>query len=161
MFNFNWMVDKNKFFFLNSTMFLLKDLRNFFFVCLSCLVSISKSRRRNFITKMSREDWKLYNVYFELNCPFDYDRLDSELENDNDIIFDGMDFTCGNDITGESAVYGYWFFIHSEVIPSFEDHLNFVYRTEHFTPKLTVDYENFIVRRSSGRTSYKIGQYKY
>lgn len=116
------------------------------------------------------ESWKLYNVYFELNCPFDHDDFNLALENHNDVLYDGMDFMITDN--KKSNVYGYWFYVRSNVISSFEEYLQDRYEKNlitsgiprdyaNFYNGVTIDYANFIVRRSSGRTAYKSGQYRF
>ncbi len=104
------------------------------------------------------EDWKLYGVYFELSCPFDHQDFDKALENDNDAVYDGMDFMVTEN--RKSKNYGYWFFIRSSVIDSFKDYIWELYGSKGNVLKdVEVDYESFLVRRSSGRTNFKFGKY--
>ena len=110
----------------------------------------------------SPDEWRLYSVYFETKKPFNYEHLEEELDNHNDIVYDGMDFQVSGTGTGsgnnkKACNYGYWFYVHSCVLESFE---NFVRVNYGDNIVLKTDWENFIVRRSSGRTSYKTGMYK-
>lgn len=104
------------------------------------------------------ESWKLYNVYFELACPFDHDDFNLALENHNDVRYDGMDFMVSDN--RKTNVYGYWFFVRSNVIASFEEYLEDRYKDDLKTSGVQIDYANFLVRRSSGRSAYISGQYK-
>jgi len=102
-------------------------------------------------------DWILYNVYFELNQRFDFDTFNECLLNHNDIRYDGMDFMVTNN--RNSQVYGYWFYVRSNLLDDFYDFIHQEYR-ESLIGDIVVDYDNKILRRSSGRTNYKAGQYR-
>lgn len=103
---------------------------------------------------MSDPSWRLYSVYFETKTPFDHEHFNQALESDNDVIYDGMDFEVKEH--KKITVYGYWFFVRDTVIESFIDYINEIYGLEN----VHVDKSNYIVRRSSGRTVFKYGDYK-
>jgi hypothetical protein len=105
---------------------------------------------------MSDPSWRLYSVYFDLKCPFDHDAFNNALESDNDVIYDGMDFMVKDN--KKVTVYGYWFFVRDTVVESFVDYIHEAYGED---IHVHVDESNYIVRRSSGRTNFKYGKYKF